>query len=102
MLEPPDRTMCLYSSLRMSRAAVWIVWKSISSKSADQGLGRDEQNKELTCYARLFDVHEMRLEHAFRCFKLFRSDFDGVPIQELGWGGVGDQGVHPKQSPHTV
>lgn len=31
MLEPPDRTMCLYSSARMSTAAFWIVSKSISA-----------------------------------------------------------------------
>ena len=30
MLEPPERTTCLYSSVRMSTAADWIVEKSIS------------------------------------------------------------------------
>lgn len=31
MLEPPERTTCLYSSVRTSTAAFWIVWKSISA-----------------------------------------------------------------------
>ena len=30
ILEPPERTTCLYSSVRMSTAADWIVLKSIS------------------------------------------------------------------------
>jgi hypothetical protein len=35
MLEPPERTTCLYSSVRMSTAAVWIVEKSISVGNVD-------------------------------------------------------------------
>ncbi|KAH9952872.1 hypothetical protein BGW80DRAFT_1114903, partial [Lactifluus volemus] len=31
MLDPPESTMCLYSSTRMSTAAFWIVLESISA-----------------------------------------------------------------------
>lgn len=31
MLEPPDRTMCEYSWERVSTAAAWMVWNSIST-----------------------------------------------------------------------
>ena len=34
MLEPPESTMCLYSSERMLTTAVWIVSKSISEMPA--------------------------------------------------------------------
>lgn len=31
MVDPPDRTMCLYSSDRMSISAAWIVLKTSSA-----------------------------------------------------------------------
>ncbi|KAH9971326.1 hypothetical protein BGW80DRAFT_1321789 [Lactifluus volemus] len=31
MLDPPESTMCLYSSTRTSNAAFWIVSESISA-----------------------------------------------------------------------
>lgn len=34
ILDPPERTICLYSSERTSTAAVWIVWKSISNHTS--------------------------------------------------------------------
>lgn len=36
MLDPPERTTCLYSSERTSTAAAWIVWKSISRQAFQQ------------------------------------------------------------------
>ena len=41
-------------------------------------------------HSRLFDVDEMRLEHAFGSFEPFGSDFDDSAIGELDGGeGVG-------------
>jgi hypothetical protein len=42
--------------------------------------GQQDCNEKLTCYSRLFDIDEVRLEHAFGCFESFRADFDRSAI----------------------
>lgn len=84
MLEPPDSTTCLYSSPRMSTAAFWIVWKSISGRAL-ANIGAAGWVVRRTCYARLLDVDKMGLEHTFGRLEALGADFDRPAIWEL-WG----------------
>jgi len=80
ILEPPERTTCLYSSVRMSTAAVWMVEKSISVWEV-LGVVLKWGKKLLTGNARLFDVYEMWLEHAFRCLEPLLADLNDTAIR---------------------
>jgi hypothetical protein len=65
MLEPPERTICLYNSARVSTAALWIVF--------------EEHLRD----ARLLDVDQMRLEHALGRLEAFGTNFDQSAIGQL-------------------
>ena len=82
MLDPPERTMCLYSSERTSTAAAWIVENSISAEGG-LAMASREQTRPHTCYAGLLDVDEVWLEHALRRRKSFLSNFNSPPIWQL-------------------
>jgi len=79
ILEPPERTTCLYSSVRMSTAADWIVVKSISVRGT-LGIELEWGQKLLTGNTRLLDVYEMWLEHAFWCLEPLLADLDDTAI----------------------
>ncbi len=40
-------------------------------------------NDQRTCYTRLFDIYQMRLEHALWCLEPFRPDLDDTTIRQL-------------------
>lgn len=84
MLEPPDRTMCEYSCARVSTAAAWMVWNSISTNiESREFVSCSLPPFELTCDARLFDIDKVRLEHAFWGLKPFGSHFDRTAVWKL-------------------
>lgn len=74
--------MCLYSSVRRSTAADWIVEKSISVWDG-LSIGRAREAKLLTCNPRLLDVYEMWLEHALWCLEPLLANLDDATIREL-------------------
>lgn len=89
MLDPPERTMCLYNSVRISTAAAWIVSKSISvgpDKSARHKESRQWGIVGRTCYTWLVEIDQMWLEHALWSFESLRAHFDGPPIRKLTYG----------------
>lgn len=74
--------MCLYSSERVSTAACWMVWKRSSSLVSDK-TDADTDFARPTCNARLLDVYEMGLEHAFWSLVPLRSDLDDSAVRKL-------------------
>lgn len=85
--EPPERTMCLYSSPRMSTGAAWTVLKSISALKSSVSMlcirRRSRKKGERTGNTRLLDVDEMRLEHALGRLEPLRANLDDTPVGEL-------------------
>lgn len=79
ILEPPERTTCLYNSVRISTAADWMVEKSISREG--RWALRQNGEESLTSNTRLFDVYEMWLEHAFGRLEPLLTDLDDTAIR---------------------
>lgn len=73
----------MYSSVRVSTAAFWMVWKSISGKEV-RWMPVEGEEVVFTCYARLIDVDEVWLEHAFWSLEALRAYFDCSTIRKLG------------------
>jgi hypothetical protein len=59
----------------------------LSNRSQDTSVKRERERMQdgniYTCYSRLFYIYKMGLEHAFRSFVSFRTDFDHTTIWEL-------------------
>lgn len=85
MVEPPDNTMCLYKSARISISADWIVSNRSSTCNMISMLDRHFPFffNILTCHAFAFDINEMWLEQTFRCFESLGANLDHSTVRKL-------------------